>query len=207
VAVEVRVDVEELAAELDLGDVLQVQDVAVGGGPEDDVLVLLGRVEAALVDEHVLERLRGLAGGLADAAGGADDALLADRVHHVLGRDVVGPHPVGVEPDAHGVLPAAEDAGLPDALDAHELGQDVDVGEVEQELLVGVLGGAVEVDVHQHAGLTREDDALELDQLRELAHHLVDPRLDVDDAWLGSVSRSKMTWIVASPALVASEIM
>jgi hypothetical protein len=26
-------------------------------------------------------------------------------------------------------------------------------------------------------------------------------------AWFGSVSRSKMTWIVASPALVASEIM
>lgn len=26
-------------------------------------------------------------------------------------------------------------------------------------------------------------------------------------AWLGSVSRSKMTWIVASPALVASVIM
>jgi hypothetical protein len=96
VTVEVGVDVEELAAELDPGDVLQMQDVAVRRGPQDDVLILLGGVEAALVDEHVLERLRRLAGGLADAAGGADDALLADRVLDVLGRDVVGPHPVGV---------------------------------------------------------------------------------------------------------------
>jgi hypothetical protein len=48
VAVEVGVDVEELAAELDLATSFEAQQLTVGRGPDDDVLVLLGLVVAAL---------------------------------------------------------------------------------------------------------------------------------------------------------------
>ena len=69
-----------------------------------------------------------------------------------------------------------------DAADALELGQQVDAGEVVEELLVGVLVRAVQVDVHQHARHdVVDDDALALHQRRQPVQHLVDAVLHVHD--------------------------
>ena len=140
VAVDVRVDVEELGPEFDRGHLAEQDVLAVRVGLEDDVLVLLRPVEPADVREDVLDRLGRLAGGLTESARGADDALLGQGFHHVLGRQVVRPHPIGVQPDPHGVRPVAEVPRKAHARDPLELGHDVGVGEVEQELLVGGWG-------------------------------------------------------------------
>ena len=44
-----------------------------------------------------------------DAAGRHLDVLAAERVLDVLRRQVVGGEPLGIEPDAHGISPLAED--------------------------------------------------------------------------------------------------
>ena len=103
--VEVRIDIEELASELHLRDVFQAEDLTLRVRANDDVLVLIGLVVTALVREHVLERLRFFAGCLTEPTRRADDALLADRLHHLVRGDVVGAHLVRVEPDTHRVLP------------------------------------------------------------------------------------------------------
>ena len=138
-AVDVRVDVEELGAQLDVGDVLEPQDFALGIGPQNDVRVLLRLVVAPLIGQDVLDRLRRLARRLAEPAGRPDDALFGQGLHDVLGGDLVGAHAVGLQPDPHRVRAAAEDPGAAHALDALEHGQDVDVRIVVKEFLVDVL--------------------------------------------------------------------
>jgi hypothetical protein len=161
-------------------DVPEPQDLAVGVGPQDDVLVLLGLVEPPDVGEHVLLRLRLDPRGLAEPAGRADHALLGHRLHDVGGGDLVGPHPLRVEPDAHRVGPVAEVPRQAHPLDPLQLGHDVGVGEVEQVLLVGGRVLAVNVHVHQHARHhLADEDALAHDQRREPAQHDVDPVLHV----------------------------
>ena len=53
-AIEVGVDVEELAAQFHVGDVAQLDHLAFLVRADDDVPVLLGLIELALIDEHVL---------------------------------------------------------------------------------------------------------------------------------------------------------
>ena len=181
-AVDVRVDVEELGAQLDVGDVLEPQDLAVGIGPQNDVRILLRLVVAPDVGQDVLFRLRRLARGLAESAGRTDDALLRQGLHDVFGGHVVGAHAVGVQPDPHREGAVAEVPGDAHALDPLEHGHDVDVGEVEKVFLVGVRVRAVDVHVHQHARHDLADeDALAHHQGREPAQHDVDPVLHVHD--------------------------
>ncbi len=206
--VDVRVNVEELRAQLDVGDVLEPQDLAVGIGSQNDVGILLGLVIAPDIGQHVFARLRRHARGLAESPGRTDDALLGERLHDVFGGHPVGPHAVGLQPDAHRVGAVAEIPGATHALDALDHGHDVDVGEVVEKFLVGVGVRAVKVHIHQHAGDDLADqDPLPLHQGREPVHHDVDPVLHVDDVDVGSVPGSKKMRIVASPALVASETM
>jgi hypothetical protein len=86
-------------------------DLAAGVLAENDIVELLGGVEAALGAEGEL-------GGVAlDAARGKVDVLRFERVEDVLRGDAVGGHLVGVEPEAHRVALLAEDADLADAGD------------------------------------------------------------------------------------------
>ena len=105
IPVQVGVDVEELASELDLRDVFQPKGLAVLVGPNDDVLVLIGFVESSLIGQNVFERLGLHARRLPEPPWRSDDALFADRLHHVVGRNLVGAHLVRIEPDTHRVLP------------------------------------------------------------------------------------------------------
>ena len=180
-AVEVGVDVEELAAELHVGHIAQADQLALLIGPDDDVTVLLGLVELALVHQHVLQRLRVDARALPQAAGTGDEALLLHGLHHLLRTDGVGAHPVRLEPHAHGVLAAAQDLGLGDTGDALDLRDQLRERIVVQEELVRVLPVAVEVHVHEHAGLHRRDDhPFALHQQGQVGHHLVHARLHAD---------------------------
>ena len=94
--VDVRVNVEELGAQLDLADVLEPQDLPIGIGFQNDVFILLWLVEAPDIGQHVLFRLRRLPRGLAESSGRADHALFREGLHDVLGGHVVGPHAVGI---------------------------------------------------------------------------------------------------------------
>ena len=169
-------------AQLDLGDVLEPQDLALGIGLQNDVFILLRLVVAPDIGQHVLVRLRRLARGLAESPGRTDHALFRQGLHDVLGGHVVGAHAVGIQPDPHREDAVAEIPGDAHALDPLEPGHDVDVGEVEEVFLVGVRIRAVDVHVHQHARHDLADeDPLPHHQGRELVQHDVDPVLHVHD--------------------------
>src|SRR5205085_9779005 len=105
-------------AQLQAGDVTQLDAFAVRAALDDDGAELLLGAEAALgVDEQLrVNRARGRL--LADAAGGNLDVLFADGRNHLGGGQALGGDLVGIEPDAHGVVARAEDADLADALQA-----------------------------------------------------------------------------------------
>src|SRR5512135_277245 len=182
VAVDVRVDVVVRGAQFDVGDVLEPQDLAIRICLENNISILIRLVVAPHVGQNVLDRLRRLARRLAEASGRADHALLSEGLHDVVGRQVVGAHAVELQPDPHGVLAAAEDRGAADAPDPLDLGQEVDVGVVVEEVLVDALGRAVDVHVHQHArhGL-HDDDPLPLHQGGKPVLHDGDPVVHVQD--------------------------
>ena len=99
------------------GHVAKPGDLAVRAGLEDDVAELLlveqaaARVHAELVVDRHGHRRR------ADHAGRDLHVLLADGAHHVARGEAAGRHLVGIEPDPHGVVAAAEHLHLTDAGD------------------------------------------------------------------------------------------
>jgi hypothetical protein len=129
--------------------------------PDDDVLELLGRDEAARGAHRVGEFLvLGRRCG-ADLAGGRLQVLLLDRVDDVRGGKAQLGELVGPEPDPHSVVRPAEEIHLRDARNAQQLVAQVDPGVVDQE--VGVVGvrRRVDRDHHQNAGaLLLDGDAL-----------------------------------------------
>ena len=140
-----------LLAQLDAGDVTEVQDGAIGVGAKDDVAELFGLDQAAL-RPHGVGKLLALRDRLA--------ADLAGRVHVVLGLDRLDDfrrgdaqlgHLVGVHPNAHRVLPA-EHLHARDAFDAGELVLQVDDGVVGEEVLAQFAAGRVDGDEHQRRG-------------------------------------------------------
>ena len=181
-AVDVRVEVVERGAQLDLGDVLEPQDLAVGIRLQDDVFVLLRLVVAPDPGQDVLDRLRRLARRLAEPPGRADHALLRHGLHDVVGGHVVGAHAVEIQQDPHGIRAVAEDVGAADAPGPLDLGQEVDGDVVVEEVLVEAFVRAVDVHIHQHARhVLHDDDALPLHDGREPVLHDLDPVVHVQD--------------------------
>src|SRR5262249_55070732 len=149
---------------------------------QNDVSILLRLIKAPDVGQDVLFRLRGHAGGLAEAAGRTDYALLPHSLHDIPNGYLVGAHALGVQPDPHRVGAVAEVPGEAHSLDPLDLGHDVDVGVIVKVFLVGVRVRTVKVHVHQHARHDLADeDALAHHQGREPAQHDVDPVLHVHD--------------------------
>ena len=179
--VQVAVDVEEGAAQFHIGDVAELDHLALLVGPDDDVLVLFGFVVLPLVHQHVLQRLGIDPRTLAQSAGACEQALFLHGLQHLLRAHLVGPHAVRFHPDAHGIDPAAQDLGLCHARHPLDLRKQLGVGIVVKEELVRIVTIPVEVDVHEHAGLHgRDDDALALYQHGQVGHHLVHAGLHTD---------------------------
>jgi hypothetical protein len=151
-----------------------------------DVAVLLGRRELARVPHGVLQRGRALVAVLTDLARRCLDVGPLERRDDLVRGHLVGDELVRLQPDAHGVLLGAEDVCVADTLDALEHGEDVDVDEVVQKLLVELVVVTVDAQVHEHRVLFLRDLHAVADDLgRELTHHRVDAVLHVDRGDIG----------------------
>ena len=129
-----------------------------------------------------------------DAARGRLQVLLLDGGDDVRGREAELGELVGVEPDAHAVVGAAEEVDLGDAGNAQQLVAQVDAAVVDQEVGVVASVRRVERDHHQDARAHLLDrDALSDDLLRQtrlgdgdavlgedVRHVLVDAHREVD---------------------------
>ena len=137
------------AAQLDVGDVFQAQDRAVGFRQDHDLTELFGRLVTPAVFHRVLERVLRV---LAQRTGRRLDVLLGKRGRHVRRNELVLGHDVGFQPDAHRVV-GAEGEHLADAVDTLDTRLDVDLRVVRQEeFVVGVVGAVQREDLH-HGGL------------------------------------------------------
>ena len=113
---------------------LQPHDRAVRRGAQDDVAEFLLRHEPALRAHRVGEFLAGRAGPAADLAGRVDGVLAVDGADDLRDGDVELGQLVGLHPDAHGILPGAEDRAPGDARHPAQRVAEVDVGVVGQKL-------------------------------------------------------------------------
>ena len=139
-------------AELDAGDVLDPHDAPVGPHLDDDVLELVGLPEAPLHLQGDLEGVVVIDRRLAERATRHLHVLRAQRFEHLLGGEPAHGDPLGVEPDAHGILAYAEQEHVGDAVKPHQLVADVEqavVGDVD--LVVGLVGRD-QVDRQQQVG-------------------------------------------------------
>ena len=167
---------------LDRADVLQADDRrALLGGTNDDVLEFLGLREQALrrhdeglVDTAAHRRRADLADaeGLVLALDGIADLL---RRHPQLG------HAVGAQPDAHGDVRQAEDAGPVSARNALQFLKNAEVGEVVEEGCVVAVVLREDRDHEQEARrLAVDGHSLLRHYLRQLRQRLADTVLHVD---------------------------
>src|SRR6202030_2499724 len=102
-------------AELDAGDVAQVEHRAVRIRSHRNPAKLLRRLQSSLRADGVRELLSGRHRLGADLAGWVDRALLLDRAHELGdGKPELG-QAIGLDPDPHRVVAGAEEAHLADA--------------------------------------------------------------------------------------------
>ena len=115
---------------------------------------------------------------LADGAGGDLGIGPAQRLHHVARRQAARRHPVGIQPDPHGIVARAEDLRVADALQPRQPVLDRQGGEVGDVLLAAAAVGRDQVHDHQQVGRgLLHGDA-------EPPHLLGQPRLGDGDAVL-----------------------
>ena len=152
--------------ELGAADIGKAHEIAVGL-LDDQVVELLRRAQIGLGQHGKLALLA------FDAAGRNLDILAAQRRLDVLRGKVEGGEPLRIEPDAHGILPLAEQADLGNAGNGLELILDVAVG-IVGDLERGVpVAGKGKMQDRLRVGLALLDDRL-LDLVRQPPAHAAD---------------------------------
>ena len=136
--------------------------------------------------ERILKILAFRRGRRADLAGGDFLALLLDDVDDVLRRQAARLQQVRVHPDAHRVLPGAEDRHVADAVEARQFVLHVDDGVVRQEQTVEAAVGRNQRDEFENRGrLLRRRHALDLHFLRQRRNGGGHPVLHQDLGFVG----------------------
>ncbi len=161
--------VVEHRPQLETRDVLEPDLRSVRVGADDDVAELLLVEQAPLRPNRVGVLRAGRRRRAADLAGRAQLVLLVDRVDDVGNRHAQARDAIGPEPDAHGVVAAAEQVDLPDPLDARDRVVDVDRRVVRQKAVVVRPVRRLDRD-HQQRERQRllDRDAVVLHRLRHL---------------------------------------
>ena len=125
-----------LGAQLHAADVAESQHRAIGPRAENDLLELGRHRQAAAGGDGVLELLAPRRRGLADLPGRRLEVLLADRIGHVAGGESEAREPVGIQPEAHPIVPPVEHGHLSDAGHARQHVDNLERGVVAQVELV-----------------------------------------------------------------------
>ena len=134
-AVEIERFAVGLGPELHAADVTDPCDLTARARFDfDDEILEIGRLAKAAIEiQRILEILPLHGWRRADLAGGDLLALLLDDADDVLRDEAARLHEVGIQPDAHRVLPGAEHRDVADAVKALKLILDVDDGVVREE--------------------------------------------------------------------------
>ena len=138
--------VVRLVAQLDACHVLQAQYLTRGQRLDDHVTELFRRDKAALVLHRVLEHAFIV---LAERAGGGLDVLRIECRSHIRGYNAILRHHVRLQPDTHTVV-GSEQRYFAHTRDTLQLGDDVNLQVVVQELVVIAVIGAPQGDGFQH---------------------------------------------------------
>ena len=149
------------------GHVLQVDNLAIGAGLEDDAGELFGLHQPAESVHGVLEFLASGNGRLADLPGRYLHVLLAEDPDHVAGRQVPGLQPVRVQPHAHAVVLPAEGEDVAHPIDSRHHVQEVNGRIIAQVELVVIGLVVVGIDV-----------GIEVDDQQDVRRPLADGHAD-----------------------------
>jgi hypothetical protein len=164
-------------------DVAQPGHGAVGAALDDDVAEFFFALQAPLRIDRELHVHARQARRCTHHAGRGLHVLAANGSHHVGGREAALRDLLRVEPDAHGVVAAAEDLHLAHAFDARERVLHVQHRVVAQVVDVVAVVRRDEVDHHRQVGRALDGrDA-------EPAHFLGQARLGLRDAVLHELLR------------------
>ena len=126
-----------LTTQLDLGDVFQLQHLAISGTTDHDLAELL-RQDATAPKLHGV--LIGLIGVLTERAGRRLDVLLSQHGTHVRRHQAILRHDVRLQPDTHRIV-TTEHHHLAHTLETQDLRLQVDTDIVGQEALVEAIVG------------------------------------------------------------------
>ena len=182
VTVHVVAETVRQTSQLDIGDILESQYLAVGGGAHDDVAELLLGLQTPLVAHDILERLVAL---LAELSGSGLDILFGQRGSYVRRHQAVLSHHIGLQPNTHRVV-GTHHHRVAHAGDTLDLGNDIDVGIVLEELDIITVVGAEERETEQHTRLPLLGRHADLSHFRrQQPQRLRDTVLHIDGCHVG----------------------
>ena len=139
-----------------VGNVFQTHHIPTIITLDNDVFVFFLCGVAAGILQDVLFGLRAQTAALAQLTRRDFYVLIFQRVAHVVGRQSVGHHFVGVQPHPHRIVARTENVQIADTVDALQLRRNVDVKIVVEKTLIHLRIVAVQIDIHQDIGfLTR----------------------------------------------------
>ena len=169
-----------LRAELYARHVGKANVSAVRSRAQNDVAELRGVGELRQGVDRVGMLLAIRLGRGSDAAGRDLGVLLVERVDDVADVEALLLELLRVQPDAHRILPLAEDADLRDAGRAGQVIDDVELGVVAQKQRVVLLRIRLQRDAHdERTGVLADGNADLLYRLRQLPERRLDEVLNV----------------------------
>ena len=161
-SVDVVLEAVGESSELHVGHILQAEDLAVACGAENDVVELIGVLQAPLVFKHILEALVAL---FAKLAGSCLDVLLGESGGDVGRHQFILRHHLRLQPDTHRIV-GTERHGVADARDALDLRDHVDRHVVVDKLSCILVFGVKHTEHHKHRSLALLGDDTHLVYLR-----------------------------------------
>ena len=151
IEIEIGIGRIVLRREFDPGDVLDAHH-GVGRLLDDDIAEFVRIGETAERLHRNLECARLVDRRLVEHAGGDLHVLPLQRGHHVARGQAERLQAVGIEPDAHRVVAAAEHGDRADAVDAGQRVRDLERGVVGDEQRVARLVRRIEMHDHHQVG-------------------------------------------------------
>ena len=138
---------------MNVGNIFQAYKTTIAVALNDDVFILFFCGIASRILQYILFNLWTQSAAFAQFSRRDLYILVFKSITHVIGRQAVGNHLVGMKPYAHCIIARTENIQIANAVNTQQLWRYVDVKIIKEKSLVNPGVVTVKIDIHKYIRL------------------------------------------------------